>query len=65
MQDEYGSVWLYRAQWAYLLLVVVALMSPVFYVMYISFNENGFGANSYLLALEAITSLVKQSDGAS
>ena len=41
MQDEYGSPWLYRAQWAYLLLIVVSLMSPVFYVMYISFNENG------------------------
>jgi spermidine/putrescine transport system permease protein len=52
MQDEYGSVWLYRAQWAYLLLVVVALMSPVFYVMYISFNENGFGANSYIFTFD-------------
>jgi spermidine/putrescine transport system permease protein len=52
MQDEYGSVWLYRAQWAYLLLVVVSLMSPVFYVMYISFNENGFGANSYVFTLD-------------
>ena len=52
MQDEYGSPWLYRAQWAYLLLIVVSLMSPVFYVMYISFNENGFGANSYVFTLD-------------
>lgn len=52
MQDEYGSIWLYRAQWAYLLLIVVTLMSPVFYVMYISFNENGFGAAEYVFTLD-------------
>ncbi len=52
MQDEYGSVWIYRAQWAYLLLVVATLLSPVFYVMYISFNENGFGANQYVFTLD-------------
>ncbi len=52
MQDEYGSVWLYRAQWAYLLLIVATLMSPVFYVMFISFNENGFGAAEYVFTLD-------------
>ncbi len=52
MQDEYGSVWLYRAKWAYLLLIVATLMSPVFYVMYISFNENGFGAAEYVFTLD-------------
>ncbi|MGI9520273.1 MAG: ABC transporter permease [Hyphomicrobiaceae bacterium] len=52
MHDDYANPWLYRLQWAYLLLVVVALMSPVFYVIYISFNENGFGANQYVFTLE-------------
>ncbi len=52
MQDEYGNKWAYRLKWAYLLLVVVSLMSPVFYVMYISFNENGFGAAEYVFTLE-------------
>lgn len=52
MQDEYGSIWLYRAQWTYLLLIVATLMSPVFYVMYISFNENGFGAAEYVFTLD-------------
>jgi spermidine/putrescine transport system permease protein len=45
--DDYANIWLHRAKWAYLLLIVVTLMSPVFYVMYISFNENGFGAAEY------------------
>lgn len=46
--DDYANVWLHRAKWAYLLLVVATLMSPVFYVMHISFNENGFGAAQYV-----------------
>lgn len=50
--NEYASPWAYRLQWAYLLLVVVTLMSPVFYVMYVSFNENGFGAAQYVFTLE-------------
>lgn len=45
--NDYDNIWLHRAKWAYLLLVVVTLMSPVFYVMYISFNLNGFGAAQY------------------
>ncbi len=44
MQDDYSSVWSYRAKWAYLLSVVGALLAPVFYIIYISFNEHGFGA---------------------
>jgi len=47
MVDEYGNVWTYRLKWAYTLLIVATLMLPVFYVMYISFNENGFGAARY------------------
>ena len=46
--DDYANIWLHRAKWAYLLLIVATLMSPVFYVMYISFNENGFGAAEYV-----------------
>jgi spermidine/putrescine transport system permease protein len=69
MNDDYGSIWGYRLKWLYMLLVVMALMLPVFFVMYISFNENGFGARDYdftfewyglifsdLLMMDAITS---------
>ncbi|MEM1431755.1 MAG: ABC transporter permease subunit [Pseudomonadota bacterium] len=45
--DDYANPWLYRLKWAYLLLIVATLMAPVMYVMYISFNANGFGANEY------------------
>jgi spermidine/putrescine transport system permease protein len=47
MTEEFGNPWFYRLKWAYLLLVVTTLMSPVLYVIYISFNANGFGANEY------------------
>ncbi len=47
MQDDYGNIWSYRAKWAYLLSVVGALLLPSFYVIYISFNEFGFGARIY------------------
>ena len=47
MMDSYASPWAYRAQWAYLLIIVGALMTPVFYTIYISFNEHGFGAQIY------------------
>jgi spermidine/putrescine transport system permease protein len=46
--NDYDNIWVHRAKWAYMLLVVITLMSPVFYVMYISFNENGFGAAEYV-----------------
>ena len=52
MQDDFGSIWIYRAKWAYLLAVVGALLSPVFYVIYISFNEFGFGARIYEFTFE-------------
>ena len=47
MLDDYGNVWTYRGKWAYLLMVVGALLLPSFYVIYISFNEYGFGARIY------------------
>ena len=69
MNDDYSSKLGYRLKWLYMLLVVLALMLPVFFVMYISFNENGFGARDYdftiawygvifsdLLMIDAITS---------
>jgi len=52
MQDEYSSLWGYRLKWLYMLLVVFTLMAPVFYVMYISFNENGFGAREYVFTVD-------------
>ena len=50
--DDYTSAWLHRLKWLYLLAVVASLMLPVFYVMYVSFNENGFGAAEYVFTLE-------------
>ena len=47
MLDEYGNIWTYRAKWLYLLIVVGALLLPSFYIIYISFNEHGFGARIY------------------
>jgi spermidine/putrescine transport system permease protein len=50
--NDYENPWLHRLKWAYLLLVVLTLMTPVLYVMYISFNANGFGANEYVFTME-------------
>ena len=50
--NDYASPWGYRLQWLYLLLIVTTLMVPVFYVMYVSFNENGFGAAAYDFTLD-------------
>ena len=50
--DDYANPWAYRLKWLYLLLVVATLMTPVFYVMYVSFNENGFGAAQYVFTLD-------------
>ena len=47
MVDGHTNIWAYRAKWLYLFIVVGALMTPVFYVIYISFNEHGFGARMY------------------
>ncbi len=47
MHDNYGNIWTYRGKWAYLLMVVGMLLLPSFYVIYISFNEYGFGARIY------------------
>ena len=47
MRDDYTNPWTYYLQWAYLLMVVAALLTPVFYVIYVSFNEHGFAARIY------------------
>ncbi len=47
MLDAYGNPWTYRLKWLYLLSVVFALLLPSFYIIYISFNEHGFGARIY------------------
>ena len=52
MSDDYSSLWSYRLKWLYTLLVVFTLMLPVFYVIYISFNQNGFGAAEYVFTFE-------------
>jgi spermidine/putrescine transport system permease protein len=52
MQDDYSNIWAYRAKWGYLLMVVGALLAPVFYIIYISFNEHGFAAQIYEFTFE-------------
>ena len=47
MRDDYTSEWSYRAKWAYLFLIVGALLAPVFHIIYVSFNEHGFAARIY------------------
>ena len=51
-RDDYSYVWAHRLKWAYLLFVVAMLLAPVFYVIYISFNEHGFGARIYEFTTE-------------
>ncbi|MEL6316169.1 MAG: ABC transporter permease subunit [Pseudomonadota bacterium] len=52
MSDDYASPWEIRLNWAYMLAIVGALMTPVFYNLYISFNEFGFGAARYAFTLD-------------
>ncbi len=52
MKDEYANIWEYRLKWAYLLGVVGLLLLPVFFNLYISFNEFGYGARDYAFTLD-------------
>jgi len=52
MRDDFVNIWIHRAKWAYLLALVVALLLPVFYVIYVSFNEHGFAARIYEFTFE-------------
>ncbi len=47
MYDDFTKPWINRLKWGYLLGVVVALLAPVVHIIYISFNEHGFGARIY------------------
>ena len=47
MSDDYASPWETALGWVALGVAVAALMTPVFYNIYISFNEYGFGAARY------------------
>ena len=52
MRDDYTSELGHKLKWAYLLGIVGALLAPVFYVIYISFNEHGFGARIYEFTID-------------
>ncbi len=52
MRDDYSSELGHKLKWAYLLGIVGALLAPVFYVIYISFNEHGFGARIYEFTID-------------
>ena len=52
MRDDYTSELGHKLKWAYLLSIVGALLAPVFYVIYISFNEHGFGARIYEFTID-------------
>ena len=55
MQDGFMNVWLYRLGWTYVLSIVFALLAPVLYIVYISFNEYGFGARIYVFTTDWYT----------
>ena len=55
MRDDFGNIWIHRAKWAYLLGLVFALLLPVFYVIYVSFNEYGFAAQALYIVGHATT----------
>lgn len=62
MTHDYENRWLYRAKWLYLLLIVGVLMLPVFYTLWISFNENGFGAAEYVFTTFWYTALFENAE---
>lgn len=45
--DDYASPWHVRLGWLWMALVIGAIMTPVFYNLYVSFNRLGFGAARY------------------
>lgn len=52
MRDDYADPWAIRLRWLYLFVIVALLMTPVFYNLYISFNEYGFGAARYAFTVD-------------
>lgn len=50
--NDYQSPLSYGFKWAYLIGIVLILLLPVFYTLYISFNYHGFGAARYEFTLQ-------------
>ncbi|MEO1688537.1 MAG: ABC transporter permease subunit [Pseudomonadota bacterium] len=50
--DDYASPWQTRLGWLWLAVVICAIMTPVFYNLYVSFNELGFGAARYVFTVD-------------
>ncbi len=44
---DYRNSLNYWSMWIYVIATVFALLLPVFYIIYISFNEHGFGSPLY------------------
>lgn len=56
---DYSPRWAQKAKWLYLLTIVFCLLLPVFYTIYISFNEFGFGSPKYEFTLIYYVNLFK------
>ena len=54
---DYSSRWVHKAKWLYLLTVVFCLLLPVFYTIYVSFNDFGFGSPKYKFTLDYYVNL--------
>ena len=52
LRDDFQPIWKLLLKWLWLSFVVFVLMAPVFYTMYISFNELGFGAKIYTFTFQ-------------
>ena len=52
LRDDFQPRWKLVLKWGWLSFAVFILMAPVFYTMYISFNELGFGAKYYIFTFQ-------------
>ena len=52
LRDDFQPRWKLLLKWGWLSFAVFILMAPVFYTMYISFNELGFGAKYYIFTFQ-------------
>jgi spermidine/putrescine transport system permease protein len=52
LRDDFQPRWKLALKWGWLSFAVFILMAPVFYTMYISFNELGFGAKYYIFTFQ-------------
>lgn len=60
--SDYSSPWAHRAKWLYTLAIVLCLLLPVFYTMYISFNDYGFGSPKYEFTLAYYVNLLENEE---